>query len=310
MKKKLIVMAFALASLLVAAPAFAYGPPLNNPYAGETGVPLTVHVDGRYVSTDVDPYLSGGRTYLPLRAAAEAMGASVRWDGGTNSAIVTKDGTSIVCTIGSGVFYVNGVANYSDAAPQNVQGRTMLPIRPIAEALGGTLEWDGYTASVSIDTPAADAPSPSLPSNIPSQVRWLVEKYYVEDDGDNGSWMYTTWDMSQVRYGLRYQNNYLFISEMTNGKKNAVVVGYSEFDGMGNVGVDSMEVTETSTGYILKDTWTPHYWHGAGIGCGPGYLMVDYTMNVNGNLTLSKIYAIHWPMGMETHSMNYTFAKF
>lgn len=308
MKKKLIVMAFALASLLVAAPAFAYGPSMNNPYAGELGVPLTVHVDGRYVSTDVDPYLSDGRTYLPLRAAAEAMGASVRWDGGTNSSTVTKDGTSIVCTIGSGVFYVNGVANYSDAAPQNVQGRTMLPIRPIAEALGGSLEWDGYTASVSIDTPVADAPSPNLPSNIPSRVRWLVEKYYVEDDGVNGSWMYNATD--KVHAGLRYDNNYVFISEMKNGKKNAVVVGYSEFDGMGNVGVDSMEVTETLSGYTLKDTWTPHYWHGAGIGCSPGYTMVDYTMKDNGNLTLSKSSFMGSPMGTQTYSWNYTFTKF
>ena len=310
MKKKLIVMALALATLFVAAPAFAYGPPLNNPYAGETGVPLTVHVDGRYVSTDVDPYISGGRTYLPLRAAAEAMGASVRWDGGTNSATVTKDGTSIVCTIGSGVFYVNGLANYSDAAPQNVLGRTMLPIRPIVEALGGTLEWDGYTASVSIDTPAADAPSPNLPSNIPSQVRWLVEKYYVEDDGDNGSWMYNITDVTQRRYCLRYDNNYVFISEMANGKKNAVVVGYTDYGGYGNIGVDSMEVTETSTGYILKDTWSPHYWHGDGIGSGPGYWMVNYTMNVNGNLTLSRGSFMGSPMGTETYSMNYTFAKF
>lgn len=308
MKKKLIVMAFALASLLVAAPAFAYGPSMNNPYAGEMGVPLTVHVDGRYVSTDVDPYLSGGRTYLPLRAAAEAMGASVRWDGGTNSATVTKDGTSIVCTIGSGVFYVNGVANYSDAAPQNVQGRTMLPIRPIAQALGGSLEWDGYTASVSIDTPAADAPSPSLPSNIPSQVRWLVEKYYVEDDGANGSWMYNA--TGKAHAGLRYDNNYVFISEMKNGKKNAVVVGYSEFDGMGNVGADIMEVSVTSSGYVLKDTWTPHYWHGAGIGGGPGYTMLDYTMKDNGNLTLSKSSFMGSPMGMQTYYYDYTFTKF
>lgn len=308
MKKKLIVMTFALASLLVAAPALAYGPPLNNPYAGETGVPLTVHVDGRYVSTDVDPYISGGRTYLPLRAAAEAMGASVRWDGGINSATVTKDGTSIVCTIGSGVFYVNGVANYSDAAPQNVQGRTMLPIRPIAEALGGTLEWDGYTASVSIDTPAADAPSPNLPSNIPSQVRWLVEKYYVWDDGVNGSWMYNATDKAHA--GLRYDNNYVFISEMKNGKKNAVVVGYTDSGGYGNIGVDSMEVTETLSGYILKDTWTPHYWHGAGIGCSPGYTMLDYTMKDNGNLTLSKSSFMGSPMGTQTDYYDYTFAKF
>ena len=95
MKKKILLIAAALLAAFVAVPAYAYGPSLNNPYAGETGVPLTVHVDGRYVATDVDPYVSNGRTYLPLRAAAESMGAAVTWDNNTRSATVSKDGTVI-----------------------------------------------------------------------------------------------------------------------------------------------------------------------------------------------------------------------
>lgn len=287
MKKRNLLFVLALMAALIAVPAYAYGPAFNDPYSGETGVPLTVHVDGKYVSTDVDPYISNGRTYLPLRAAAESMGAAVVWDNNTRSATVTKDGTVIRCTVGSTAFSVNGVTKYNDAAPQIVAGRTMLPIRPIAEALGGTLSWDGTTASVTIDTPAADLAVPTLPSDIPSEVRWLVEKYYVPADGNgNGSWQCVV-PNSRVGYALRYTHNYLFISEMQNGTKNAVMVGYDN-SGSISIGADSMEVVTTSGKLQLKDTWSPHYWHGAGINSSASmYFLVNYDYDGD-NLHLSS----------------------
>lgn len=286
MKMRHLLPAVALAAALVAVPAYAYGPSIDNPYASETGVPLTVHVDGKYVSTDVDPYLKAGRTYLPLRAAAESMGAAVEWDGATRSITVTKDSTVIRCSVGSAAFTVNGTTRYSDAAPEIRDGRTMLPIRPIAEALGGSLEWDGYTASVTIDTPAADAPAPTLPNDIPSEVRWLVEKYYVPADGQgNGSWQ-CVMPSDKVYSALRYTHNYLFISEMANGTKNAVMVGYGNI-GYPSIGADRMDVVTTSGKLQLKDTWSPHYWHGAGIGgIASMYLLVDYDYDGD-NLHLS-----------------------
>ncbi len=286
MKKRNLLFVLALMAALIAVPAYAYGPALNNPSATESGVPLTVHVDGKYVSTDVEPYISSGRTYLPLRAAAESMGAAVVWDNNTRSATVTKDGTVIRCTVGSTAFTVNGVTKYNDAAPQIVAGRTMLPIRPIAEALGGTLSWDGTTASVTIDTPATDLAAPTLPSDIPSEVRWLVEKYYVPaDDNGNGSWQCVV-PANQVRYALRYTNNYLFVSEMADGSKNAVMVGYIN-TGSPSIGVDSMEVMTTSGKLQLKDTWSPHYWHGYGINSSSMYFLVDYDYSGD-NLHLSS----------------------
>lgn len=286
MKMRHLLPAVTLAAALVAVPAYAYGPSIDNPYASETGVPLTVHVDGKYVSADVDPYITAGRTYLPLRAAAESMGAAVEWDGATRSITVTKDSTVIRCSVGSAAFTVNGTTRYSDAAPEIRDGRTMLPIRPIAEALGGHLEWDGYTASVTIDTPAADAPAPTLPNDIPSEVRWLVEKYYVPADGQgNGSWQCVV-PSDKVYSALRYTHNYLFISEMANGTKNAVMVGYWN-TGYPNIGADRMDVVTTSGKLQLKDTWSPHYWHGAGIGgIASMYLLVDYDYDGD-NLHLS-----------------------
>lgn len=271
MKMRHLLPAVTLAAALVAVPAYAYGPSIDNPYASETGVPLTVHVDGKYVSADVDPYITAGRTYLPLRAAAESMGAAVEWDGATRSITVTKDSTVIRCSVGSAAFTVNGTTRYSDAAPEIRDGRTMLPIRPIAEALGGHLEWDGYTASVTIDTPAADAPAPTLPNDIPSEVRWLVEKYYVPADGQsNGSWRYTN------GRGV-YNVQYLFISEMADGTHRAIEVGYRIDNGtFSGIGVDSFPVTTSGNGFQIKDGWPPFYWNGMGIGGGPTFDLVDY----------------------------------
>lgn len=283
MKKRHLLFAATLTAALFTIPAYAYGPDLNNPYASETGVPLTVHVDGSYVSTDVDPYISGGRTYLPLRAAAETMGATVSWNPSSETATITKGDTVIHCTVGNTAFTVNGKTQYNDASPQIVNGRTMLPIRPIAEALGGTLYWDSYTASVSIDTPAQDAPDPVLPSNTPNEVRWLVEKYYVPTEKcHSGSW-YCIVPSEKAYHGIRYTHNYLFISEMPSGKQNAIMVGYRNDGGYASIGVDSMEVTPIAEGYWLKDTWTPHYWHGGGIGGGgPVYLVLGLPYDYRG----------------------------
>lgn len=43
-------------------------------------VPITIHVDGKYVPTDVDPTIRNGRTMVPLRAAGEALGATIASD--------------------------------------------------------------------------------------------------------------------------------------------------------------------------------------------------------------------------------------
>lgn len=37
---------------------------------------------------------------------------------------------------------------FADAPPQMINGRTMVPARPLAEALGATVAWDGETQSV------------------------------------------------------------------------------------------------------------------------------------------------------------------
>ena len=58
----------------------------------------------------------------------------------------TADKTEIVLQIGSPIMAVNGTEQNIDAegtVPVIVNDRTLVPIRAIIEAMGGTVGWDG-----------------------------------------------------------------------------------------------------------------------------------------------------------------------
>jgi len=46
---------------------------------------IRIAVDGRQVQTEYEPFIFQGRTYLPVRDVADAMGFDVTWDNATNT---------------------------------------------------------------------------------------------------------------------------------------------------------------------------------------------------------------------------------
>jgi|GEM_PF-3910072 len=67
-----------------------------------------------------------------------------------NSGGDNKPATTIVLTIGSTVYTLNGAEHQSDAAPFIANGRTMVPLRLISEALGAEVGWDAATQTATI----------------------------------------------------------------------------------------------------------------------------------------------------------------
>ena len=49
-----------------------------------------MRVNGNAVPLDTAAFIEGGRTYLPVRAVADALGAAVAWDGETATATLMK----------------------------------------------------------------------------------------------------------------------------------------------------------------------------------------------------------------------------
>lgn len=111
-----------------------------------------LNVNGQKKVIDTPAMVKDARTYVPLRALAEAFGASVDYDDASRTVTAKLDGTTVVMEIGSRMYSVNGHAKFMDVAPFIENSRTMLPIRFAAEAFGMEVtpvyNADGTTAEV------------------------------------------------------------------------------------------------------------------------------------------------------------------
>ena len=58
--------------------------------------------------------------------------------------------TRVTLTIGKNIGHVNNVAKLLDASPVIKNGRTMLPVRFVAEAFGAGVSWDGATSTATV----------------------------------------------------------------------------------------------------------------------------------------------------------------
>ena len=126
---------------------------------------LSIMVDGKAVTTDVAPFVdANNRTMVPVRFISEALSATVDWDTNSRTVTVTKGSTVIKLVINSQTITTNGVAATMDTAAIIRDGRTFVPVRYIAEALGLNVGWDGATKTVLLTTNSAAVSHPIVGS--------------------------------------------------------------------------------------------------------------------------------------------------
>ena len=109
-------------------------------------------VNDAKATIDAAPIIENNRTFVPFRALAEAFGATVAYDEATQAVTAELNGTTVVMTIGSATYTVNGVEKTADVAPFINGSRTMVPVRFAAEAFGikviPTYDENGATADI------------------------------------------------------------------------------------------------------------------------------------------------------------------
>ena len=125
-------------------------------------LPLRVVVNGSKLEfPDEQPFIDeNGRTQTPARFIGEALGATVTWDGNEKKAIFSLAGTTLVLYIGKKEYDVNGVKKQMDTEALLLGGRTFVPARYVAEALGATVDWDASIRTVYIITKGKPTPTP------------------------------------------------------------------------------------------------------------------------------------------------------
>ena len=132
------------------------------------GAPIVPRAGGDS-GTAVEPFVWNGTTYLPLRAAAAALGITVGWDGATSTISLTSGGKRIA-PVGTPVTHnknqtiaieYNDIKVTLDGKPVELKdatgktiepftynGTTYLPVRAVANLLGVDVKWDGATNTI------------------------------------------------------------------------------------------------------------------------------------------------------------------
>ncbi|MDD5639142.1 MAG: copper amine oxidase N-terminal domain-containing protein [Candidatus Pacebacteria bacterium] len=131
--------------------------------AQEQKIELVFHVENSLytingieyqMDRDVYPLICKNRTFLPIRFVVDPIGAFLSWEGHERKVIIGIENKKIELWIDNPIARVNGIKTQIDSNPEIVpfilQGRTMLPIRFIAENLGAQVNWDAETKEIEI----------------------------------------------------------------------------------------------------------------------------------------------------------------
>ncbi|HWS41690.1 MAG TPA: phosphate ABC transporter substrate-binding protein PstS family protein [Pseudoflavonifractor sp.] len=140
MKKRLVALTLAVVAVLsLLVPAASAASPIN------------LLIDGKKVIPTVDPVVENGTTLVPLRVISETLGADVTWEQSKQQATIKTAAYTVVFTLGSKNYTVNGATKTLLLAPKAVNGSTLVPIRAFSEAIGATVNYNSATNTASVD---------------------------------------------------------------------------------------------------------------------------------------------------------------
>ncbi|TYO94522.1 stalk domain-containing protein [Desulfallas thermosapovorans] len=109
-------------------------------------------VDGQTpgISMDAKPFIETGRTFVPIRYLSNALGVTDDYIGWESPKVTLDEpGFPVVeLAVGSKTIKSDGQAQTMDVSPLLREGRTYLPARWVAEALGYEVEWDAQNQVV------------------------------------------------------------------------------------------------------------------------------------------------------------------
>ena len=117
---------------------------------------IQIIFNGQQLQSDVPPEILNDRTMVPIRVISEGLGADVTWNSNTQTVTVKQADLTYTLTIGkntAGYLSDYGKASIQlDAPPYIKSGRTMVPLRYLAESLGLDVEWNDGQKTVYINT--------------------------------------------------------------------------------------------------------------------------------------------------------------
>ncbi|MBQ4086835.1 MAG: N-acetylmuramoyl-L-alanine amidase [Clostridia bacterium] len=117
-----------------------------------TGNTFRLKINGETIACSVPPIVFHDYSVVPARDVFEHLGATVTWYGPDERVTVNMESTEIVLYINSKAAYKNGKVEPMPIAPKIINGKTMIPVRYVAESLGFEVTFDSKTDTILIHT--------------------------------------------------------------------------------------------------------------------------------------------------------------
>ncbi len=121
---------------------------LAAPVARADEAELKVQVNGQLLPLNPAPFVDNGRTLVPLRPIFEALGATIGWNAETRTVTGVRGAQSVALTVESDQARVDGRAVTLQVPAKIQSGRTFVPVRFVAEALGAEVAYDAESRTV------------------------------------------------------------------------------------------------------------------------------------------------------------------
>lgn len=138
---------------------------------------IKVSINGHILTFDAIPEVREGRTMVPMRTIFEALGMTVEWQASSQTVTAEKENLEIVLRLGSSSAWVNGELVTVDVPAYISEGRTLLPLRFVAETTGAQVSWDSSKRMVAI---VSDQTGPIISSLSYKIVDTGVSTYYTD----------------------------------------------------------------------------------------------------------------------------------
>lgn len=162
---------------------------------------LRIFVDNVMIETEVPPVIINGRTMVPVRAVAEAANCQVQWDEEQKKISISApyraqplmymylDNPIVNVYVYNSETMETAVDEVEiDAAPVLVNGRTMVPLRFIAETMGFELEWNEAEGAIYLRS----GPELTAAGGYDDNTQFPLYAEYTEDyvpEGDPGEYI-------------------------------------------------------------------------------------------------------------------------
>ena len=111
---------------------------------------ISILLDNIEIPFDQPPIMENDRVMVPMRAIFEALGYEVDWYDTTKTAVAHKESSTITVQLNNPKIIYNENTYTCDVYPNIINGRTLVPVRAIAECADCNVEWDGANKTVII----------------------------------------------------------------------------------------------------------------------------------------------------------------